>query len=61
MLGPAFFDLGQPMLEAACASIASWYVYFRWRNTPLLASFTLMHILHSGMALFLDRAMNYLY
>ncbi|KAG2187540.1 hypothetical protein INT44_005229 [Umbelopsis vinacea] len=24
MLGPAFFDLGQPMLEAACASIASW-------------------------------------
>lgn len=25
MLGPAYFDVGQPMLEAACASIASWY------------------------------------
>jgi hypothetical protein len=24
MLGPAYFDVGQPMLEAACASIASW-------------------------------------
>lgn len=24
MLGPAYFELGQPMLEAACASIASW-------------------------------------
>ncbi|KAM3588785.1 hypothetical protein VKS41_001223 [Umbelopsis sp. WA50703] len=28
MLGPAYFELGQPMLEAACASIASW-------NAPL--------------------------
>jgi hypothetical protein len=24
ILGPAFFDTGQPMLEAACMNIAQW-------------------------------------
>ena len=26
ILGPSFFDTGQPMLEAACMNIAHWYV-----------------------------------
>lgn len=50
ILGPVFFDTGQPMLEAACMNIANWYDSFVLlmpfdEGTDLV---TVIHSVHAG-------------